>query len=166
MFTLRCTRKLSQRLRTLPRAEDARATTTLGDWYANLVYLSREQVVLFVNERSLLPVLVPAKNASSLIARFAEAVCDVFLRLGVAPVTVEAEVREMQEAGIGKTMSRRVLGSMTDFTLMLRWAGGRGRSSTRASIAAASASSRRRWRDRRRGDAPPASSVLPYRQEP
>lgn len=121
MFTLRCTQKLLARLRAAPDREPAEAaSTTLGDWYANLVYLPREQIVLFVNERSLLPVLVPARDAPSIFARMQHTLRGVMLRIGVPAEAVEAELREMGEVRVGKTASRQVLGSMTDFTLMLR----------------------------------------------
>jgi hypothetical protein len=72
-----------------------------------------------VNERSLLPVLVPVAPASTLLTRFPTAAADMLLRLGVPGALVEAERREMPEARIGKTASRQVLGSMTDFAYLM-----------------------------------------------
>jgi hypothetical protein len=118
VFTLRCTKKLLARLGSTP-ALDLEPTTRLGDWYANLLFRPGGQVVLFVNERSLLPVLVPAAPASSLVTRFQAAAADLLLRLGVPGAAVEAERREMTEARIGKTASRHVLGVMTDFAYLL-----------------------------------------------
>jgi len=60
------------------------STTRLGDWYANLVYRPGGQVILFVNERSLLPVLVAASPARSLVTRFQAAACSVDLDRGEA----------------------------------------------------------------------------------
>ena len=65
MFRLRCTKKLLARLHTSPVTSGADPTTRLGDWYANLLFRPGGQVVLFVNERSLLPVLVLASPAST-----------------------------------------------------------------------------------------------------
>lgn len=115
--------RLAGRLRASSGGECRGPTTKLGDWYANLVYLPGEQVVLFVNERSLLPVLVPARDARSLVARMQHTLRDVLLRIGVPAEAVEAELREMKEARVGKTSSRQTLGSMTDFTVMLRVGG-------------------------------------------
>ena len=70
MVTLRCTRKLLARLRASPEPEDVAPTTKLGDWYANLLYAPGGQAVLFVSERSLLPIVVPAKEARALVDRF------------------------------------------------------------------------------------------------
>lgn len=119
VFTLRCTRKLLARLKAPARSEGVEPTTRLGDWYGNLLFLPGQQVVLLVNERSLLPALVPASPASTLLERLPAAVAVVLRGLGVPPTVVEAELREMQEVVVAKTTSRRVLGTMTDFAFLL-----------------------------------------------
>ncbi|BDG08224.1 DUF6933 domain-containing protein [Anaeromyxobacter paludicola] len=118
MFTLRCTRKLLDRLGSTPVLSEVEPTTLLGDWYANLLFRPRGQVVLFVNERSLLPVLVQAAPASSLLTRFPAAAIGMLLRLGAPAAIVEAETMEMADVCIGKTLSRQVLGSMNDFAYL------------------------------------------------
>lgn len=65
-FTVHATKKLLDRLRQ-PRVDpaDAEASiTALGPWYATAV-MWRPQVALFVNERTLLPVLLPLAPAST-----------------------------------------------------------------------------------------------------
>jgi hypothetical protein len=119
VVTLRCTKKLLARPRSSPVPDDAAPTTRLGDWYANLLFRPGSQVVLFVNERSLLPVVVPASPASTLVARFQEATVEVLLAHHVPAAIVEAERCEMEEVGIGKTASRQVLGSMNDFAYLM-----------------------------------------------
>ncbi len=119
MFTLRCTKKLLVRLGSMPVLDEVKPTTRLGDWYANLLFRPGGQVVLFVNERSLLPVLVPASPSSSLVTRFVEATVDVLRRLGVPAALGEAERREMDKVRIGKTASCQVLGSMNDFAYLM-----------------------------------------------
>jgi hypothetical protein len=134
VFTLRCTAKLLRRLRAAPVAEPVAPTTTLGDWYANLLYEPGGQVVLFVNERSLLPVLVSAREGSTLLPRLREAVREVLTRLGAPAAAVEAEVAAMAEARIARTASRQILGSMTDFAWMLTAYRGEGRALIERSI--------------------------------
>ncbi len=111
MFTLRCTKKLLARLGSTPAINEVQPTTRLGDWHANLLFRPSGQVVLFANERTLLPVLVPAAPASSLLNRFPAAAAYLLLRLGVPAAVVEAERSEMAEVRIRKTASRQVLGS-------------------------------------------------------
>jgi hypothetical protein len=56
MVVLRCTHKLLARLKqtdTLPVVE---STTRLGDWYGNILQIGRRQHLLFISERSRLPV--------------------------------------------------------------------------------------------------------------
>jgi hypothetical protein len=119
VFTLRCTQKLLKRLGSRVADDEVAPTTRLGDWYANLLFRPGGQVVLFVNERSLLPVLVPASPASTLVERFQAAAGAILVRVGVPASVVEHELREMVDVRIGKTASRQVLGSMTDFAYLM-----------------------------------------------
>jgi hypothetical protein len=115
MVTVRCTQKL---LRRLPAAADAPASTTiLGDWYANILF-ARPQLILCVSERTLLPVVLPAKNIDTLVPRLAAAVGDVLLQLGVAPNLVAEEQAEMEGFSYSRTQNRRVLGSLNDFIFL------------------------------------------------
>lgn len=94
-------------------------TTRLGDWYATLIYTPVGQVVLGVGERTLLPVILQAKEAATLTRRFPAAVRDVLVALGVPDPLVDAEVEAMNDVRIGRTSNRRVLGSMNDFVFLL-----------------------------------------------
>jgi hypothetical protein len=116
MVTVRCTQKL---LRRLPPPENAPASTTiLGDWYAN-IWFSRPQLIVCVSERSLLPVVLPAKGLATLVPRLAAAAGEVLLRLGVAPHLVHAEQAAMQTFSYARTQNRSVLGSLNDFIFLL-----------------------------------------------
>ncbi len=70
MVTLRCTQKLMRRLGVPVKVATHAPTTILGDWYANLIYARPRQIVLCMNERSLLLVLVAAQEGKSLPNRF------------------------------------------------------------------------------------------------
>jgi hypothetical protein len=48
MFTLRCTKKLLDRMRVKPDPLPPPSTTKLGDWYADTLNLGRERLVLCV----------------------------------------------------------------------------------------------------------------------
>ena len=119
MVTIRCTQKL---LRRVPLAASiADPTTRLGDWYANILFARPEQLVLCVSERSLLPVVVPARPAAALPLRLAQSLAEVLARLGVEPVHVANEQREMESFAFGRTSNRRVLGTLNELMLQLSW---------------------------------------------
>ena len=55
----------------------------------------RPQIALFVNEVTLLAVLVPLAPAATVLDRFSEALAEVLLAHGASPAFLEAEVGEM-----------------------------------------------------------------------
>lgn len=125
MFTLRCTARLRKRLVTTEETASAPPSTTLGDWYAHLLF-TRPQLVLCVSDRTLLHVLVPARDGSFLVRRLREGVGQMLRALGVGEAAVAEEENAMLDAVIGKTMSRQVVGSLNDFVRMLDSYGGDG----------------------------------------
>ena len=60
MFVLRCTKKLLGRVagQITPEREPDQSTTQMGDWTANLLIIRRQQLVLAVNNLTLLGVFV------------------------------------------------------------------------------------------------------------
>lgn len=123
MYTLRCTGKLLKRLGAATERVREPPTTRLGDWYGTLVHAPGMQVVLLVSERTLLPVVVPARETRTLAARFPPALAEVLAQLKVPSAVIDREVRAMAEPRIGKTASRQVLGSMNEFVRLMpyRW---------------------------------------------
>jgi len=90
------------------------STGALGDWYANVLSW-RRPVALFVNARSLLPVVVPLAPARSVVERLPVAFGDVARSVGVDGPTLDREIVEMDSYVLAKTESRTVLGVMNDF---------------------------------------------------
>jgi hypothetical protein len=119
MVTLRCTQKLLRRVGVPAKIETSPPTTVLGDWYATLVHARPHQLVVCMNERTLLVVLVPARESSSLGTRFREAVTAQLRRLGVPPAAIEAEARAMSELAFGPTASRSLLGCLREAVFAL-----------------------------------------------
>lgn len=109
------TRKFLDRAGRPAAAPDDVSTTSLGSWYATALFW-RPQVALFVNETTLLPVLVPLAPASSLLARFPAAVESNFGRHGLAQPFIDAEIAQMAEHRLAKTKNRSVVGIMNEFT--------------------------------------------------
>jgi hypothetical protein len=120
VLTIRCTRKLLRRLGAEAITDPPSPTNLLGDWYANLIFVGHTPLVICVSERSLLPVLVEVKGASSFHPRFLEAARSVLQGIGAERDTVR-QVREIGSFAIGMTSSRRVLGALNDLASLARF---------------------------------------------
>jgi hypothetical protein len=119
MIVLRCTRTLLRRLHQTPVEGVPPSSTVLGDWYANILWVYRKPLVLAVSPRTLLPVLVPARNPASLGARLTAALGHILAALGIPAYRVEEEQRHMARIAFARTNSRQILGTMNDFDRML-----------------------------------------------
>jgi len=117
VLALRCTRKLLKRLPIT--AEPMPSSTWLGDWYANPIAIGRARLILCMSERTLLPVVLPARELSQLPTRLVAGVGDVLRALGVAEAAVLAEQARMSPIAYAPTKSRVVLGTMNDFAFHL-----------------------------------------------
>lgn len=119
MFTIRCTRPLLTRLKVAPvPAESFEPTTVLGDWYANTLNVGRLRLLLCTSDRSLLTVLVPARDLGGFPKRLQDAVGRILPGLGVSVQQVAREQREMTWHQFNRTQNRQVLGSMNDFAFL------------------------------------------------
>jgi hypothetical protein len=117
VLVIHATKKLRDRLKTAPPHGVEASTTALGDWYATALFW-RPQVALFVNETTLLPVLVPLAPSASLVERFVPALAEVLAAHGAPRDFVEAETGEMGGWRLAKTANRSVVGIMTEFTYL------------------------------------------------
>lgn len=118
MLVLRCTQKLLVRLKQTSNTPAVESTTRLGDWYGNILRLGRRQYLLFISERSRVPVVLPIGEAKRLTTVFPDAVCDVLASVGIAAVDIADERSRMSEIAFGRTRNRSLLGTMNDFALM------------------------------------------------
>lgn len=116
MLVVHATKKLRDRLKGTPCATSETSTGLLGSWYATALFW-RPQVAMFVNETTLLPVLVPLAPASTLIDRFPPALGEILTAQGVSPEVVAAELAE-NEWRLTKTANRSVVGIMNEFTYL------------------------------------------------
>jgi hypothetical protein len=117
VLVIHATKKLRDRLKTAPPHGVEASTTALGDWYGTVLFW-RPQVALFVNETTLLPVLVPLAQSATLVKRFAPALAEVLAAHGAAQDFIEAEMGEMGDWRLAKTANRSVVGIMTEFTYL------------------------------------------------
>jgi hypothetical protein len=114
MLVLRCTAKLLNRLKVRPTGPSSSSTTGLGDWYATILAVRPAHLVLLINESTRLPVILPARELSTLAKRVPEAIADVLRDLGVDPDVIERERQAMAELVFERTASRSVLGTMNE----------------------------------------------------
>lgn len=120
MLVLRCTQKLLKRIGP-PVADPPESTTALGDWYARPLAIGHQRYVLLISERSRLPVLMPGRDVKHLAAHFPAALSRVLAGLGVPEEVISRELAEAGEIVIAKTASHSLLGTLNDFSHMLRW---------------------------------------------
>lgn len=91
-----------------------RADKALGNWYATALFW-KPQVVLLVNERTLLPVLMPLAPVATLMDRFPESLQPTLATHGIPAEFIEFEIAAMVEGRYAKTANRSVVGIMNEF---------------------------------------------------
>jgi hypothetical protein len=69
--------------------------------------------------RTLLPVIVPAKSAGTLPARLLDALPPILSDFAIPAAWANAECDHMREHRIGRTASKRVLGSLNELMFLL-----------------------------------------------
>lgn len=117
MLIVRATGKLLRRCGRPTLREGEGATTLLGEWYATALFW-RPQVVLLVNEPTLLPVLMPLAPAATLLARIPRQIAGALCAHGVAASVVDEEVQRMREWRLGPTANRSVVGVMNELSYL------------------------------------------------
>jgi hypothetical protein len=106
MVVLRCTKQLLLRLKQFDDVPTVASTTRLGDWYGNLLRMGNRHALLFISERSRLPVMIPVRQANRLRSAFPDAVCQILGAVGVPAEAIENERLQMSEIAFGRTRSR------------------------------------------------------------
>jgi hypothetical protein len=115
MVTLRLTHKL-QKLLNVEFPERLKPTTSkLGDWYANFVPTYSGDLIILVNEKTLLSVAIPIWESDNLLSLFRLRIVNLLGMIGIQSKAVENELSHYNHIQFGKTRSRSVLGTMNDF---------------------------------------------------
>ena len=117
MYSLHCTKKLLDRIKPLIAVSLPPPTTALGNWYATVLFW-KPQLALLVNERTLLPVLMPLAPASTLVARFPDELAAILDRHGANRAFIEREVAQMSDVALAKTANRSIVGTMNEFSFL------------------------------------------------
>jgi len=117
---LRCTKRLLRRLR-LERPESVGpAGNALGHWYANILTINRQPLVLAISERSLLSVVVPGAPFSTLLARIPQALDELLRNLSVPERQIAKELAVISPLTVATTASRKVLGCLNQYAFELQ----------------------------------------------
>jgi len=114
MTNLRCTARAIRRFKMDVEDGSEPSNGVLGDWYVNLLNLGPTRFVLCVSEKSLLPVVVPARN-SEFPSRLPAYVERMLLAIGLPADQAAVEAAHCLEVRVGKTRNRSILGVMNDY---------------------------------------------------
>ncbi len=115
MTTLRCTTKLLKALKAKPVAHPAPATNRLGGWTANLIRVSRRQLVLAVNDATRFGVVIEAAPYAEIPLRLAQRVFMALRYIGVPDDLAAAEAQALETPEFAATHSKSVLGTLNQF---------------------------------------------------
>ena len=117
MLVVHGTRKFLDRVGKPTAVPVEQSTTALRDWYATVLFW-KPQVALFVNESTLLPVLIPFAPAATVLDRFPAAVATVLEAHALSRAFIEPEVKAMSEHRLATTSNRSVVGIMNEFAFL------------------------------------------------
>ena len=117
MFSLHATKKLLDRVKPAQLSTVERPTTALGNWYGTALFW-KPHTALLVNEKTLLPVLLPLAPAATLAERFSRHLGLVLAACEVNPEFIADELAQMTEVRFAKTANRSVLGMVNQFSFL------------------------------------------------
>jgi hypothetical protein len=116
VLIVRATKKLRQRLGSAAPHDGDMSTTLLGDWYSTLLPWRPRQLIVLVNEQTLLPVLMPLAPAATAPSRIGPEIAASLAAQEAPAALVDAELGQMRDCRLAPTANRSVVGIMTDFT--------------------------------------------------
>lgn len=122
MVILRCTKKLLTRLGRPADPSPEPSSTILGDWYADILFAHRRQLVLCVSENARLPIVLPARELRTLDKRLPVALGSLLSDLQVSQSAISRELAAMATFKVATTASRSILGTINDFAIAITWA--------------------------------------------
>jgi hypothetical protein len=117
MLVVHGTRAFRDRVPGHTAAPDDVSTTLLGSWYATLLRW-RRPVALLVNEKTLLPLLMPLTPARTLLERIPDAVAELLAAHQLPAPFAETEPAAMTEILLTPTANRSVVGVLNEFTFL------------------------------------------------
>ena len=123
MVTLRCTKKLRDKLPTsAPNAPSNQPSTTLlGDWYITILHARPKHLLMCVSEHSRLIVLFPAAPLSTFVPRLRQSLAQVLRAATVLEASIASELDEMISFQFGPTQSRSHVGTLVEYVKTLEY---------------------------------------------
>lgn len=117
MLSLCCTKVIRDRICLAAQLPSpVQPSTRLGNWYVHLARFGHQQIVSATSERSLLTVLLPARQLrESIEIRFQAAVVEILDALELPTKIVNRELAAVQPISFATASNRRVIGSMNEF---------------------------------------------------
>lgn len=126
MQLIRCTARLLKEvgLRASDLEQSSPASSFLGQWHANLIYIDRRKTLLFVNDRTLFNFIIPdvtRPQIRELPGQFRFMLSRVLADEGV-PDDVRARIlAEYEQIGLARSSDRSVLGSSNDIAFHYKY---------------------------------------------
>jgi hypothetical protein len=123
MVIFRCTQKLAKRFKIEIEKDlpERSSTNMLGDWYFNYFTFERKYYLLGISEKSLLPVVIPAREIRDFPERFCVALRELLEVLEIDDGLIACELADMRIVHYGKTQSKTVLGCQNDCIRIVRY---------------------------------------------
>lgn len=115
MTAFRCTGKLLRAMKVTPMPHPQPAGGRLGEWTANLIRVSRMQLVVATSEPTRFGVVIDAAPYATLLKRFEHALFHALLHIEIPPEMAAAEVQACDPLEVAASTSRSVLGTLNWF---------------------------------------------------
>ncbi len=119
MLTVCCSTKLLKELRVEDAPESRTAEPRMGEWYATVLQMRPQPLLLVVNEPTRLSVVLPVRDFDVLGQKIADGIVRVLKDLRADPGVIEYERRAMADVEFTKTANRSVRATMDEFTVQL-----------------------------------------------
>lgn len=119
MTVLRCTAKLLKAMKARPVVAPAPAKNRLGEWTANLIRVSRVQLVLAVSEPTRMGLVIDAAPYALIPERFGQALFKALLYLDIPADMAAEEAESMRGMELAVSSSRSVLGTLTQYAYQI-----------------------------------------------
>ena len=119
MVIVRPTKKALLKLGIDTNPTPPETTSSLGDWYLNVVGTLAGELFVFVNAATLLAIAVPTREAN-VYSLFVMRVANLLAMIGLPSDAIEDELQHYQQLVFAKPISRRIQGSANEIAFQLQ----------------------------------------------